>query len=81
MDGFEHGGDRKSSDKICRLKENGQPKNQTELAESYGITKQTMNKYMRMADMIPELEDLVDTGIVTKDTAHIIIMYISTKNR
>ena len=25
--GFEHGGDRKSSDKICRLKENGQPQN------------------------------------------------------
>ena len=28
-----------------------------------------MNNYMRMASMIPELEDLVDTGIVTKDTA------------
>lgn len=25
------------------------PHNQTELAESYGITKQTMNNYMRMA--------------------------------
>ena len=45
------------------------PHNQTELAESYSITKQTMNNYMRMASMIPELEDLVDTGIVTKDTA------------
>lgn len=40
------------------------PKNQKELAESYGVTQQTMNNYMRMADMIPELEDLVDTGIV-----------------
>lgn len=49
------------------------PKNQKELAESYGITKQTMNNYMRMASMIPELEDLVDTGIVTKDTALAII--------
>ena len=46
-----------------------EPKTQKELAESYGITKQTMNNYMRMANMIPELEDLVDTGIVTKDTA------------
>lgn len=45
------------------------PQNQTELAESYEITKQTMNNYMRMASMIPELEDLVETGIVTKDTA------------
>lgn len=43
---------------------NNIPKNQTELAESYGITKQTMNNYMRMAEMIPELEDLVDTGIL-----------------
>ena len=35
---------------------NNEPHNQTELAESYDITKQTMNNYMRMADMIPELE-------------------------
>lgn len=45
-----------------------EPTTQKELAESYGITKQTMSNYMRMASMIPELEDLVDTGIVTKDT-------------
>ena len=38
------------------------PCTQKELAESYGITKQTMNNYMRMASMIPELEELVDTG-------------------
>jgi len=37
---------------------------QKELAQSYGITQQTMNNYMRMASMIPELEDLVDTGMV-----------------
>lgn len=42
---------------------NSIPKNQTELAESYGITKQTMNNYMRMANMIPELEDLIETNI------------------
>lgn len=54
------------------------PSNQTELAESYGITKQTMNNYMRMASMIPELEDLVDTGIVTKDTALAIIRNLSS---
>lgn len=54
------------------------PKNQTELAESYGITQQTMNNYMRMASMIPELEDLVDTGIVTKDTALAIIKNLTS---
>lgn len=36
------------------------PSTQKEFAESYGITQQTMNNYMRMASMIPELEDLVD---------------------
>ena len=46
------------------------PSTQKELAESYGITQQTMNNYMRMANMIPELEDLVDTGIVTNPFAH-----------
>ena len=60
--GFEHRGDRKLSDKICRLK--NEPTTQKELAESYGISHQTMNNYIRMANMIPELEDLVNTGIV-----------------
>lgn len=44
-----------------------EPSTQKELAESYGITQQTMNNYMRMASMIPELEDLVDT-IKEKDS-------------
>ena len=46
-----------------------------------GITKQTMNNYMRMADMIPELEDLVDTGIVTKDTALAMIRNLSSNEQ
>ncbi len=33
------------------------PKNQTELAELYGITQQTMNNYMRIASMIFDLQD------------------------
>lgn len=73
--GFGHGGDRKSKEKVFTLISD-EPLNQTELAESYGITKQTMNNYMRMASMIPELEDLVDTGIVTKDTALAFVKYM-----
>ena len=64
--GFEHGGDRKSSEKVFNLISSDEPKTQKELAESYGITQQTMNNYMRIANMIPELEDLIYTGIVTK---------------
>lgn len=44
------------------------PTTQIELADSYGITKQTMNNYMRLANMIQELEELVDTGIVAPTT-------------
>jgi ParB-like chromosome segregation protein Spo0J len=73
--GFNKGTNQHSIAKVLRSSD--YPKNQTELAESYGITHQTMNNYMRMAKMIPELEDLVDTGIVTKDTALAIIRNLS----
>lgn len=76
--GFEKGNNQYSLSKVFTSAENYEPHNQIELAESYGITKQTMNNYMRMASMIPELEDLVDTGIVTKDTALAIIKNLST---
>ena len=56
------------NEKVYNLPKNI-PTTQKELAESYGITQQTMNNYMRMADMIPELEDLVDTGILAPITA------------
>ena len=45
------------------------PSTQKELAESYGISHQTMNNYVRMANMIPELEELVETGIAAPTTA------------
>lgn len=33
------------------------------------VTNQNMQNYEKLTEMIPELEDLIDTGIVTKDTA------------
>lgn len=59
---FEHGGDRKSSDKICHLKENGHPQNQDELVDAYGIARTTMNNYMRLASMILKFDKLVVIG-------------------
>lgn len=50
-------------EKLFNPKKSDEPKTQKELAESYGITQQTMNNYIRMADMIPELEDLIETNI------------------
>ena len=76
--GLEHGGDRKSNDTNCHLKNDDTPGNQRELANIYGIARTTMNNYMRLAKAIPELEDLVDTGILAPTTALAIISQIPT---
>lgn len=69
--GFEKGTNQYSMSKVFTSSNEYIPSNQKELAESYGITQQTMNNYMRMASMIPELEDLVDTGILGDDAEEI----------
>lgn len=73
--GFEKGGNHGNQytvpkEKFFTLpKTSNEPTTQSDLATAYGITKQTMNNYMRLASMIPELEDLVDTGILAPTTA------------
>lgn len=53
----------------------GEPNNsvdkvtQSDLATQLGISVDTLQNYKMMADMIPELEELIDTRIVTKTTA------------
>lgn len=44
-------------------------KSQLDIAAQMGISVDTLHNYKLLADMIPELSDLVDTGIVTKTTA------------
>ena len=67
----------KQNEKVFNIAQSDEPSTQKELAQSYGITQQTMNNYMRMASMIPELEDLVDTGIVTNTTTLASVRYLS----
>ncbi|MBD9304195.1 MAG: hypothetical protein EGS63_05320 [Lachnospira sp.] len=73
--GFEKGGNHGNQytvpkEKIFTLpKTSNEPTTQSDLATAYGITKQTMNNYMRLAKAIPELEDLVDTGILAPTNA------------
>lgn len=43
--------------------------NQEQLAEQLGMSVATLQNYKLLADMIPELDELVSTGIVTKTTA------------
>ena len=42
---------------------------QEDLAKKMGMDVRTLQNYKLLSDMIPELEDLIDTGIVTKTTA------------
>ena len=61
--GIEHGGDRKTSNpKVSDL-------NQSDIAEMIGISVDTLNNYKKLTELIPELEDLVDTGILAPTTA------------
>lgn len=43
--------------------------NQEQLAAQMNISVDTLQNYKLLADIIPELEELMDTGIVTKTTA------------
>lgn len=51
------------------LEPNNSVLNQSDIAAQMGISVDTLQNYKMMAEMIPELEDLMDTGIVTKTTA------------
>ena len=48
-------------------------KTQEQLAKEMGFSVDTLNNYKKLTEMITELEDLVDTGIVTSTTALAII--------
>lgn len=63
--GIQHGGDRNVQDE----KISSCSKTQSQLASDMGMDVRTLQNYKLLADMIPELSDLVDTGIVTKTTA------------
>lgn len=73
--GIEHGGTRKSTDNNYNLK------SQEELAADLGISIPTLQNYKQLANMIPELSELVDTGIVTKTTALSIMRNLSEKEQ
>lgn len=65
---IKQGGDR------FRAKENNFPLvSQQDIADKLGITVQTLRNYKKLTEMIPELEDLVDTGIVSNTTALAIV--------
>ena len=59
------------------------PKNEEELLKTLGlgITRQTIQNYKKLTEMIPELEELVDTGIATPTTALAIMRNLSEEEQ
>lgn len=51
------------------LEPNKSAPTQKDIADLIGIKVDTLQNYKLLADKIPELEELLDTGIVTKTTA------------
>lgn len=56
-------------------------KSQEDIATQMGISVDTLQNYKMMAEMIPELEDLMDTGIVTKTTALALMKNLSPQEQ
>ena len=48
-------------------------KTESDIADMFGVTQQTLQNYKQLAEMIPEIQDLVETGIVTPTTARAIV--------
>lgn len=42
---------------------------QTDIANMIGISVDTLNNYKKLTELIPEIQDLVDMGIVAQSTA------------
>lgn len=79
--GIEHGGDRGNQYTGARPKNSILAKSQSDLATQMGISVDTLQNYKQLADMIPELSELVDTGIVTKTTALSIMRNLSEQEQ
>lgn len=64
-----------------KLPNNSAVKSQSDLASQMGISVDALQNYKQLANMIPELSELVDTGIVTKTTALSIMRNLSEQEQ
>lgn len=60
---IQNGGDRKSDGNNFRLK------SQTDLAEDLGMSERQLRNYKKLAALIPEWEEFLETGVITPTTA------------
>ncbi len=64
--GIQHGGDHGNQYSEAKPNNSDLAKYQKDLAAQMGMSVDTLQNYKMLAEMIPELEELLDTGIVTK---------------
>lgn len=60
---------------------NNSVSSQEQLAKEMGISVDTLQNYKKLTEMIPELEELVDTGIATPTTALAIMRNLSEEEQ
>ena len=64
-----------------KLPNNSVVKSQSDIATQMGISVDTLQNYKKLTEMIPELEELVDTGIATPTTALAIVRNFSEEEQ
>ncbi|MGG7210379.1 hypothetical protein [Clostridium baratii] len=69
--GIQHGGDRKSKQDNLTLKSS-----QSDLAEELNISRQQLQDYKKLTNLIPELQQMIENGSM-KETMGLLV---STKN-
>lgn len=69
--GIEHGGNRGNqyTEKVARVQNDLLPKTESDLAEQLKMSQSALKRYKKLAELIPELEDFVETGMITPHTA------------
>ena len=78
--GIKNGGDRGNQYKEADSNNYNLP-TQSELAERLGISISSLQNYKKLTEMIPELEELVDTGVTTPTTALAIMKNLSEEEQ
>ena len=74
-------GIKNGNNQFSRSWNNSNSTTQKDLAEKLGTTVRTIQNYKALLKMIPELEDLVDTGIVSTTTAVAIVRELSPEDQ
>lgn len=69
--GIQNGGNRGNQyiEKVADPQNPNLPKTQEDLAKELKISRDKLLRYKKLADLIPELEDFVETGMITPTTA------------